>query len=110
MKAGILLYVLVVSLVLGLFLQFYLENQVKTHQQFLMEKDHLTAELMVDLLDKQTLKDKGTVKFDNGFVSYTVLTASSEESNQKETAKFDIHLQDGTEIRLERVFDQLVKR
>ncbi len=80
------------SLIFGLLLQFYLQNQLTAYKQQILRKDKLTAELMVNLTEKARTEKSGTVRFDKGTVTYQMSDVSS---NQIE---FEVYLTNGKRI------------
>ena len=101
MRAGILLYALILSLIFGLFLQFYLQNQLTAKRQLLLEKDRLLAELMVSLATESKLEKSGQMHFDQGSLTYRLLTEPS-APNQKVSASFTVHLNDGSNFQIKK--------
>lgn len=67
-----MLYALVLSLIFGLVLQFYLQEQLAVKKQMFRQKDRLTAELMVLLIQKNLPKKNQTVYFKQGQVTYQI--------------------------------------
>jgi RNase P/RNase MRP subunit p29 len=107
MKAGILLYALVLSLIFGLFLQFYLQNQVSTHKHLRLQKDRLLAELMVDVvMENQPKTDK--IQFSAGTVIVQSLTNLSATKNTTDSSVssqnqvFTVQLNDGTSFQIKK--------
>lgn len=110
MRAGILLYALVLSVIFGLFLQFSLEKQVADERQMLREKDRLTAELMVSLSMENPLKEQGELHFNQGWLTYhslgqeVVPPASRENTDENCVSKkdyiFNVYLTDGSSFQI----------
>ncbi|MCL2113082.1 MAG: competence protein ComGG [Streptococcaceae bacterium] len=106
-RAGILLYTMVLALIFSLFLQFYLQEQVETQKHLLTEKDRLTAELMVSLAKQEKLGQSGEIQFSQGFLTYQRLTGSSVSTNNAVSTdseiqdSFEIHLSDGKVFQME---------
>jgi len=78
-----------------------LQKQVLTAQQLKIEKERLTAELMVSLALKKDLKTSGQLNFDCGNLTYKLLTDLSVDSTSggqtvsNKTYCFDVRLKDG---------------
>jgi hypothetical protein len=81
-----LLYTLVLALIFGLLLQFYLQNQLATKRHLLAMKKSVQVELMVKLAQKELDNKTGTVRFDRGTVKL-------------EQEKTLVELSDGTQYR-----------
>ena len=84
-KAGILLYALVIASIFGLLLQFCLQCQLAEKRQLILRWDRLQAQLMLDLAQQKLKNQTGQVQFDTGSVSL-----------QKNTAL--VSLKDGTQV------------
>lgn len=97
MKGGILLYTLVISLIFGLLLQFYLQNQVAQRRHLLLQKDRLTAELMISMIKKHQEKTAETLVFNQGIIYRT-------SQSKNALAEFDVKLKDGVEFHLKSDF------
>lgn len=90
-KGGVLLYALVISVILGLLLQFALQCEMASKRQQIEQKDRLQAQLMVDLVAKKCTQAGGKFDFDQGQVTY-------HRANSQ--MQYDVTLSDGTEIQL----------
>lgn len=99
---------MVLLLIFSLLLQFYLQKQVLTAQQLKIEKERLTAELMVSLALKKDLKTSGQFNFDCGNLNYKLLTDLSVNSTSGDQAVsnkiycFDIRFKDGMDFKIKR--------
>ncbi|WP_276871269.1 competence type IV pilus minor pilin ComGG [Lactococcus taiwanensis] len=99
-----MLYALVLSLIFGLVLQFYLQEQLAVKKQRFRQKDRLTAELMVLLIQKNLPKKSQTVYFKQGQVTYQITSAPSEhvavtdQTVSNSEGSYIVHLTDGSDF------------
>jgi len=60
---------LILSVIFGLILQFYLQGQVETYRNLQAQREFLTAQTMVSLAREELPAGKGTVRFSKGICS-----------------------------------------
>ena len=69
-RAGVLLYALVMAGIFSLLLQFYLNRQVAHHQDYVLNKEKLVAYAMAKRTYERANSESGQLLFDVGKVSY----------------------------------------
>ena len=69
-RAGVLLYALVMASVFSLLLQFYLNRQVAHHQDYALNKEKLVAYAMAKRTYERANSESGEQSFDVGKASY----------------------------------------
>ena len=69
-RAGVLLYALVMAGIFSLLLQFYLNRQVSHHQDYALNKEKLVAYAMAKRTYEKASSDSGQQSFDLGKASY----------------------------------------
>ena len=88
-RAGVLLYALVMSGIFSLLLQFYLNRQVAHHQDYVLNKEKLVAYAMAKRTYERANSESGQQSFDVGKSTYRndekgFTTTISTEKNQFE--------------------------
>ena len=88
-RAGVLLYALVMAGIFSLLLQFYLNRQVAHHQDYALNKEKLLAFAMAKRTYERVHSESGQQSFDLGKASYRsdekgFRTTISTEKNQFE--------------------------
>ena len=69
-RAGVLLYALVMAGIFSLLLQFYLNRQVAHHQDYALNKEKLVAYAMAKRTYEKSSSDSGQQSFDLGKATY----------------------------------------
>ena len=69
-RAGVLLYALVMSGIFSLLLQFYLNRQVAHHQDYVLNKEKLVAYAMAKRTYEKANSESGQQSFDAGKATY----------------------------------------
>ena len=69
-RAGVLLYALVMSGIFSLLLQFYLNRQVAHHQDYVLNKEKLVAYAMAKRIYEKASSESGQQSFNVGKVTY----------------------------------------
>ena len=69
-RAGVLLYALVMSGIFSLLLQFYLNRQVAHHQDYVLNKEKLVAYAMAKRTYERANSESGVQSFDVGKATY----------------------------------------
>ena len=69
-RAGVLLYALVMAGIFSLLLQFYLNRQAAHHQDYVLNKEKLVAYAMAKRTYERANSESGQLLFDVGKVSY----------------------------------------
>ena len=88
-RAGVLLYALVMSGIFSLLLQFYLNRQVAHHQDYVLNKEKLVAYAMAKRTYEKATSENGEQSFNVGKSTYRndekgFTTTISTEKNQFE--------------------------
>ena len=88
-RAGVLLYALVMSGIFSLLLQFYLNRQVAHHQDYALNKEKLLAFAIAKRTYEKASSESGQLSFNAGKASYRndqkgFTTTISTEKNQFE--------------------------
>ena len=88
-RAGVLLYALVMSGIFSLLLQFYLNRQVAYHQDYVLNKEKLVAYAMAKRTYEKATSENGEQSFNVGKSTYRndekfFTTTISTEKNQFE--------------------------
>ena len=88
-RAGVLLYALVMAGIFSLLLQFYLNRQVAHHQDYVLNKEKLVAYAMAKRTYERANSESGEQSFDIGKSTYRndekgFTTTISTEKNQFE--------------------------
>ena len=88
-RAGVLLYALVMSGIFSLLLQFYLNRQVAHHQDYVLNKEKLVAYAMAKRTYERANSESGEQSFNAGKATYRsdekfFTTTISTEKNQFE--------------------------
>ena len=69
-RAGVLLYALVMAGIFSLLLQFYLNRQVAHHQDYVLNKEKLVAYAMAKRTYEKANSESGQQSFDAGKATY----------------------------------------
>ncbi|MFZ2348046.1 competence type IV pilus minor pilin ComGG [Pseudolactococcus chungangensis] len=71
MKAGIMLYALVMAVIFGMILSFYLSAVIDNQKNLITQKAFLSAQLMARMTQARVVKQKsGQIRFNTGISEY----------------------------------------
>ncbi|MFZ2845309.1 MAG: competence type IV pilus minor pilin ComGG [Lactococcus chungangensis] len=71
MKAGIMLYALVMAVIFGMILSFYLSAVIDNQKNLITQKSFLSAQLMARMTQARVVKQKsGQIRFNTGISEY----------------------------------------
>ncbi|WP_172357303.1 competence type IV pilus minor pilin ComGG [Pseudolactococcus insecticola] len=97
-KAGIMLYALLLSVVFGMVLSFYLTAIVDNQRNLISQKQFLTAQLMAKMTQQVVKNESGQIRFNQGISSY---------QTTQNTIKITVQLENAVAYRFE--FSNMVK-